>query len=789
MAMAAAKVEHTDLPEHSLSILQQFREFWMENHLCDVVLKSSDGAEHRAHAAVLSAASKFFQNLLGGSFAEAARVQRGQPVEIAASKAAVSALLDYIYAGQPEVNLEAGLEILRLAEAYDLPKLASAIEAGFCASLDSSAALKILQVAQGLHDLKAACEEKVAQDFETCSQHPDFGKLRASQLARILRREDLSVSREEVVLKGIFNWLKISKEGDGSLGMLLQLVDFQSISVENLLRLGHLPVPGLNGDDLQREANEALRVRQQKRTQSPPDFRPKRRCLQHWSPDLGASTEVSGRQVLPNPAYSLRCHEGTLYAAGYDGGIRCWKPGSPEADAQQVAGQGARVTGINDLGEQIDISIAPTGEIFVADYQNCRLVSLHNGSGRLVLDELDEDDKICCSPNGVLYVLTAEALAKLEGSRLQTVLTLESLPADLQFEANAMFVTKEEVIFVVDHWSDRILRFNPAESFKPVVVGKVPAEQHPDLCDLFITEAGTIYVADHGQGKVLAIRPGEADFREVLQCPNPWRPMSLVVQDRSLYVSMVSPGDTTSGAVCLVHQLPSMENLRLYLSGCEGLRDGAYATLAEKLPQSLRFLELEPSGSFGEAGLAALRQRLLELELTLRLDCSYTQVDDDVAADLIGSDSWSALCRWQPLLAPAAPVDRGPQPTVDAVTPAVAPTPAKPAAPVQVELEAVKPKTLPDAKFKEAVVHRPSPASPAASPASSPASSSPRRLGGAASRARIGPDSKPASPGWAQTLLPELRPPGFAAWRDFWNRHATKRASMALGFSASGEKG
>ena len=101
------------------------------------------------------------------------------------------ALLDYIYGGQPEVNLEAGLELLRLAEAYDLPKLAGAIEAGFRASLDSSAALKILQVAQGLHDLKAACEEKVAQEFETCSQHPDFGKLRSVQLARILKREDL----------------------------------------------------------------------------------------------------------------------------------------------------------------------------------------------------------------------------------------------------------------------------------------------------------------------------------------------------------------------------------------------------------------------------------------------------------------------------------------------------------------------------------------------------------------------------------------------------------------------
>jgi hypothetical protein len=42
-----------------------------------------------------------------------------------------------------------------------------------------------------------------------------------------LRREDLGVSREEAVLKSIFNWLKISKE-DGSLGMLLQLVGFHS---------------------------------------------------------------------------------------------------------------------------------------------------------------------------------------------------------------------------------------------------------------------------------------------------------------------------------------------------------------------------------------------------------------------------------------------------------------------------------------------------------------------------------------------------------------------------------
>ena len=536
--MAAARVKHADLVHHQVGIVEQFRDFWMEGHLCDVVLKSNDGAEHRAHAAVLSAASKFFKNLLGGSFLEADRVQRGQPVEIAASTAAVSALLDYIYGGQPEVNLEAGLELLRLAEAYDLPKLASAIEAGFRASLDSNSALQILQEAHGLHALKRACEEKVAEEFETCSQHPDFGKLGVIQLARILKREDLVVSREEVVLKGIFNWVKISKDRDGSLGVLLQHVDFQSISIENLLRLGRLPVPGLDGDHIHREVQDALQAQCRKRTPDQESFRPKRRCLQHWSPDLGASTEFSLQQVLPTPCEKLRWHEGAIYAIDSHSNILCWKPGDPPTHVRQVAGPGASVTGINDLGADCDFAIAPTGEIFVGDSDNERLVSFHNGIGRLVLDGLQECANMCCSPNGVLYVLTSEALQKLEGSRLQTVMTFETLPADLKFVPHAVFATKKEVIYILDCDNNRIIRFSPAESFKPVVVGQVPAEHYPDLWDLFVTEGGTVYVADYSQRKVLAIRPGDATFTEVLECPGGLHPDAVLVQNRSLYASM-----------------------------------------------------------------------------------------------------------------------------------------------------------------------------------------------------------------------------------------------------------
>ena len=534
-AMASAQLEHSNLVQHQVGLMEQFREFWMENHLCDVVLKSNDGAEHSAHAAVLSAASTFFKKLLGGSFVEANQVQRGQPVEITASNAAVSALLDCIYGGQPEVNLDVGLELLRLAEAYGLPKLAGAIETGFRLSLDSNSALQVLLEAPGLYAFKAACEEKVAADFEACSQHPKFGELSASQLTRILKREDLGVSREETVLKTIFQWLRVSQDRNGLLGMLLQLVDFQSISVENLLRLGRMKQSGPNADELHREVDEALRIRQRKRTQSPQNFQPKRRCLRHWTPDLGASSEALGREVLPRPCFSLRWHEGSIYAMDFECNILCWKPG--DSSARRVVGEGARVNGINGLerGPEFSMAISPTREIFVSDYDNRRLLSFHNGSGRIVLGDVN-CGRLFCSQSGVLYMLgNGEVVQKLVGSTLQTVIGRESLPADFCWAID-MFVTKEEVIYLLDYEENRILRINPAESLKAVVVGQT--EHDSNLQNLFVTEGGTIYVSDWAIQKVLAFRPGYTGSTEVLHFPGTWHPNEVLVQGRSLFVSI-----------------------------------------------------------------------------------------------------------------------------------------------------------------------------------------------------------------------------------------------------------
>ncbi|CAE7271586.1 KLHL24 [Symbiodinium natans] len=259
--MAVVKVEHSGLPEHQVGIMQQFREFWMEGHFCDLTVKSREGTEHRAHAGVLSAAGKFFKTLLCGSFLEADQVKHGQPVQINASDAALRALLEYIYGGQPDLPVEESIELLRLAGAYELPKLAKDVEAGIRASLKTHpvpSSLRVLQETHGLHDLKAACEEAVATNFEVCAQHPDFLRLSAVQLAQILERDDLKVSREEVVLKGIFTWFNSCKDrGDDVLGLLLRDVDFQSISFENLHQLSRLASSfGPNGDFLQRRVTK-----------------------------------------------------------------------------------------------------------------------------------------------------------------------------------------------------------------------------------------------------------------------------------------------------------------------------------------------------------------------------------------------------------------------------------------------------------------------------------------------------------------------------------------------------
>ena len=208
------KLRHSKLACHQQGLMQQLRDFWKEGNLCDVVLKSIDGIEHPVHRNVLSAASAALKALLCAPFREAELIRQGKPVEMAASGGVVTAFVDYIYGGEPDVATVDAVELLRLAGAYGLPCLAEAVETDLKASLDSELALQLLQeaVIWGMPDLRLACEEQVAKDFQQCVLTEEFLKLTPTQLQRILRREDLNVSREEVVVEALLKWAKHSED-------------------------------------------------------------------------------------------------------------------------------------------------------------------------------------------------------------------------------------------------------------------------------------------------------------------------------------------------------------------------------------------------------------------------------------------------------------------------------------------------------------------------------------------------------------------------------------------------
>eukprot|EP00438_Fugacium_kawagutii_P030102 Skav228191 [mRNA] locus=scaffold3933:537411:539096:+ [translate_table: standard] len=538
-----------DLALHQGSIFQQLQAFRQKGQLCDLVVKSRDGTEHHAHAAMLCAASVYLKNMLVGPFLEAGQMRQGQPVELAASTAVVSALLEYIYGGQPQIELQDSIELLHVADAYSFPELAAAVKAGlqvFLKTAPVATTLQVLQQTPGLDELKALCEEKIAVHFEECIDLVEFLDLEVSQLGRILRRKDLSVSREEVVLKGLLKWLNSSKDRSAFSGLLSHYIDFHALSLHNLDRVRSL-CAGPNGHGLQQEVDDAIRARRKRRNAADAAdvFRPKRRCLQHWSPGLGASSEAP-REVLPSedamPAmpYSLCWHKGALYIAymekedGEGGSIRSWQPG--DCESRTVAGVGARVNGVNDLGPRCTLSICPNGEMFAVDEEYDRLVSFQNGNGKLVLNGVGLFG-VFCSPNGVVYIITenGRSVQKLvgPGASFQSVISNENL----KFQTSSLSVSKDEVLYFHDACRSCIFRINPGET-RPTVVAEVPSKGALGVQGLCVTEAGEIYISDCVARKVWSFTPGDSAWTEVVACPTHHCPEDVLVVGRSLYVIM-----------------------------------------------------------------------------------------------------------------------------------------------------------------------------------------------------------------------------------------------------------
>ena len=401
---------HDDLQ----GLMRQLRQFRQQEHLCDVVLKSVDGTLHPAHRNVLSAASDALKTWLCAPFREAEEIRQGNPVQMTASSRVVDAFLDYLYGGDPEVASTDAMELLRLACRYELPRLSASLASDLRASLDSKLALQLLPEAQvfGLDELRQACEEHIAHDFQQCALQQDFLELSAPQLQRILQRRDLKVSREETIVEGLLRWSNFRSERNREMVLLLADIDFPSLSAGNLEILRRAAQSfGPAGGYLECHVREAMAVHRKRPVGDISNSHPpKRRCLARWSAGLGASHPPHHEENRVTPHISscgptLQWHQGAflLRDNGNDRVVSC-KP--CDTSFRIYAGQGAPVNGFNDLSRSTEHAVSPAGELFVVLFQDTgqHLLRIHDGVGQVLL-ELTDCVGLCCSPNGVLYVL------------------------------------------------------------------------------------------------------------------------------------------------------------------------------------------------------------------------------------------------------------------------------------------------------------------------------------------------------------------------------------------------
>ena len=253
--------------------------------------------------------------------------------------------------------------------------------------------------------------------------------------------------------------------------------------------------------------------------------------------------------MLSTQLYAMCWHKGAIYGkVELSNQILCWKPG--DAEPRAVAGEGASVAGVNELAHCVGMAVMPDGEILAADRGNKRLVSFQNGFGRVLLSDVEGLKDFYCSPNGVVYVLNQNgtAVQKLVGSTLQPFIDSKNFPEELQFGAYMVFATKEEALYLADRQNCRILCVAPGES-KPVVVATLPflPASMSGIFGIFVTEIGKVYVNHWDQRTVFALHPGDTTFTEVLKCTGSLMPVFVLVQGQSLYVSMVSWEDGSTG--------------------------------------------------------------------------------------------------------------------------------------------------------------------------------------------------------------------------------------------------
>ena len=222
--MTADHSQHRQQLTDRLEILRNNERF------CDVIVEVK-GKEFKAHKAVLAASSPFFLTLLESNMRES----NEHLIKIELEEATASIMEDvlkYVYTGNVSVTEESAHNLIATADYLFLPGLKSLACDFLKEILATENCVFYYYFAERYQcmNLKEECRELIKSNFSAVMETDDFLNLDAKQVLEWVSSDDITVSAEEEVFRGIVKWVHQSKsEREKEFSDLLQHIRLGSL--------------------------------------------------------------------------------------------------------------------------------------------------------------------------------------------------------------------------------------------------------------------------------------------------------------------------------------------------------------------------------------------------------------------------------------------------------------------------------------------------------------------------------------------------------------------------------
>ena len=235
--MAAVSQPMTaDPSQHRQELTERLDSLTRLDSFCDVTI-AVKSKEFKAHKVVLAAASSFFLSLLESNMRES----NEQLIRIELEEATASVMEDvlkYVYTGNVSVTVESSHNLIVTADYLLLPGLKTAA----CVFLKENVTIEncvfsyYFAVKYQCPELKEKSRDVINSNFTVVMETDDFLSLDVDQVMEWASSDDVTVSAEEEVFKGIVKWVSHNKsERQSCFPDLLRQVRLMFVSHEFLL--------------------------------------------------------------------------------------------------------------------------------------------------------------------------------------------------------------------------------------------------------------------------------------------------------------------------------------------------------------------------------------------------------------------------------------------------------------------------------------------------------------------------------------------------------------------------